>query len=269
MKAGSEKVGVRPPPVPPHLQRMTESTDTPWYRLGYALEAARSRPTQTRLRALGERLSAFRDGDKHAPPSRRRPEGTGRPAKAEEPKDGAELFDQLIFGGAAALAVRLLRLWPAHSKPGWGRVSRAALAGAGATLLREMTAPLLRGRFELPEAREGLGGRLVSGAARGALYGGLIEPRLPGPPLLRGLAYGAAEYAVAPYGGLSGILASAAPWAKIPGLKAIVGEADPGEDSLIEHVVFGIALALMSGADIDLGPLLDDLADDEVFEFED
>lgn len=245
---------------------MTESTDTPWYRLGYALEAARSRPTQTRLRALGERLSAFRDGEKHAPPSKRRKDTSAdRSNGTGAAKDGAEVFDQLIFGGAAALAVRLVRLWPAHSKPGWGRVSRAAIAGAGATLLRELTAPLLRGHFEMPEVREGLGGRLVSGAARGALFGGLIEPRLPGPPLLRGLAYGAAEYAVAPYGGLAGLLGAAAPWAKIPGLKQIVGEAEPGEDSLVEHVVFGIALALMSGADIDLGPLLDDLDDDEVF----
>ena len=228
--------------------------------MGYALEAARSRPTQTRLRALGERLSAFRDSDKHAPPSARRKDAPSKRAdEAAESKDGAEVFDKLIFGGAAALAVRLLRMWPAQSKPGWSRISRAALAGAGATLLREMTAPLLRGRFELPEVREGLPGRLVSGAARGALFGGLIEPRLPGPPLLRGVAYGAAEYAVAPYGGLAGLLSSAAPWAKIPGLKQIVGEAEPGEDSLIEHMVFGIALALMSGANVDLGPLMDGL----------
>lgn len=239
---------------------MSASSETPWYRLGYALERARRQPTASRLRSLGERLSAFRDEGKDAGRAAERPD---REAPAES-EDGGAVFDDLIVGGAAAVAVKLLRAWPARHPSGWGQIIRGAAAGAGATLLREFTAPLLRGRFEAPVIEDGLGGRLVSGAARGALFGGFIDPRLPGPPALKGAVYGTAEYFAAPWGGLPGLLGSVAPWSRIPGLKSIVGDASAGEESWIEYVVFGMALALLSGADVDLAPLLD--ADDDVLD---
>ena len=74
---------------------------------------------------------------------------------------------------------------------------------------------------------------------------------------MKGLLYGTVEYFAAPYGGLSGLLSSVAPWARIPGAKAIVGEAHPGEESWIEYVVFGMATALLAGVDLDLTPLLE------------
>ena len=235
---------------------MSAPTETPWYRLGYALEAARRTPTPSKLRALGERLAAFREEGKSRVAS-----GDDRDAPVRAPKDGGQVFDDLIAGGAAAVAVKMLKAWPARRRSGWSHVVRASLAGAGAALLRELTAPLLRGRLELPEIDDGLGGRLLSGAARGALYGSFVEPRLPGPPVVRGLIYGSAEYLAAPWGGLSGMLGSVAPWRRIPGLSSIVGDSEIGEDGWIDHLVFGMALALLAGVALDLAPLLD--ADDE------
>ena len=246
---------------------MSTSSETPWYRLGYALERARTRPTASRLRPLGERLAAFRDdgrdGEKDAPLRRSRPDE----AEDRTPTDGGEVFDDLLLGGAAAIAVKLLRSWPARHRSRWSHVVRSAAAGAGATLLREASAPLLRGRFEAPDFRPGLGNRLLSGAARGALYGGFVDPRLPGHPAMKGLLYGTFEYFAAPYGGLSGLLSSVAPWARIPGAKAIIGEARPGEESWLEYVVFGMAMAILAGVDVDLAPLLEAAEpDDEVYE---
>ncbi len=180
----------------------------------------------------------------------------------EEARDGAEIFDRLLLGGGAALAVRLLRGWPTRRHAGWQEVARGAVAGAGATLLREMTAPLLRGRLDAPTFDEQLGIRLLSGAARGALFGGFVEPRLPGGPLIKGSIYGSIEYLAAPWGGLSTLLGSVAPWSRLPALRRWIGGTEPGEDSFLEHLVFGMALALLAGAAVELGPLLE-AEDDE------
>lgn len=92
-----------------------------------------------------------------------------------------------------------------------------------------------------------LADRLVSGTARGLVYGAIAEPRLPGPPVLRGVAYGTAEFLLSPLGGVGKLLGNQAPYRRIPLLRLLVEDSPAMEDGYVEHLVFGLALALMAG----------------------
>jgi len=205
---------------------MSDQTESRWYDLGHALEQARQHPTRGHLDALVERLLEFR--------------GSGSDGNATG-------FDRLIDGGVAVVAGRLLAALPSRGRPTLRRVAEGAAFGAAATLLRELTSPLLRGEFTVPEIRSGLPERMLSGAARGAAFTGLIDPRLPGPAPLRGAVYATVEYLLAEQGGVSRMLQRAAPWSRIPGANALVSSLESGEESLVDHLVFGLALALMLG----------------------
>jgi len=211
----------------------TQNTETRWYDLGFALERARQNPSRDRLDGLVDRLMSFRsgtdDGDQVAA------------------RDGADAFDALLGGGAAALGRQMLKALPKHSDPSVTRVAKGAAAGAAATLARELTAPLFEGRFERPDIDDGLPQRLASGAARGALFAAVIDPRLPGPAPLRGAVYAAVEYLLAPNGGIGRIAGGIAPWRILPGADAVVKKLDAGEESIVDHLVFGLALALLLG----------------------
>jgi len=209
-------------------------TETRWYDLGFALEKARQKPSGDRLDSLVDRLMLFRGGED---------DGEGEANK----RDGSEAFDALLGGGAAALTRQLLRAVPTHSDPSVTRVVKGAAAGAAATLLRELSAPLLQGRIERPDVTDGLAQRLASGAARGALFAAVIDPRIPGPVALRGAVYAAVEYLLAPNGGVGRWVGSIAPWRIVPGADAVVKKLESGEESVIDHLVFGLALALMLG----------------------
>ncbi len=218
-------------------------SETRWYDLGYALERARQTPSRARLDSLVDRLMSFRGGSGDG-----RSEATAPASKATTPpKDGAAVFDALVGGSAAALSSQLLRVVPKHSDPSVMRVAKGAAAGAAATFARELAGPLLRGRVAAPEITDGLGERLASGAARGALFAAVIDPRLPGPVALRGAVYAAVEYLLAPNGGLGRMIGGVAPWKIIPGADAVVKKLESGEETVIDHLVFGLALALMLG----------------------
>ena len=90
--------------------------------------------------------------------------------------------------------------------------------------------------------------RLAAGAARGALYSGLLEPRLPGPPLLRGLTYGTAEYLLGEWGGVRGVLGRFAPYRRLPVVGGLLDDAEGGEHGWVDHLAFGVALALLYDA---------------------
>ena len=84
------------------------------------------------------------------------------------------------------------------------------------------------------------------------LYGAVLEPRLPGSPLLRGATFGVMEYVTSPFGGLDGILGASSPNRTMPIVAALLGrgdsEAKSGAGSITDHVAFGIALGLLYGA---------------------
>lgn len=190
---------------------------------------------------------SFRGGDGDGGSAARRSKaGSGSKAPSTS-KDGGAVFDALVGGSAAALASQLLRVVPKQTDPSVMRVVRGAAAGAAATFARELAGPLLRGQLEVPQIGDGLPERLASGAARGALFAAVIDPRLPGPVAVRGAVYAAVEYLLAPNGGVGRMIGSVAPWRIIPGADSIVKKLESGEETIIDHLVFGLALALMLG----------------------
>jgi hypothetical protein len=230
---------------------MADSSDL-WYRLGYALESARHGKPARSLRGLSAR---------RPPESARRAKDA--PRKAAEPGGGhgggqgagePSALDLALAAGAGTALARLLEVWPGRGGPGVIGLARAALAGAGAVLLRQTLAPLLEGELRAPTWSEGdMGERLAAGAARGLVYGGLVEPRLPGTPLLRGLGFGAAEWALSEWGGLRGIFAGHTPYRRLPVVGSALGDAQAGEDTLVDHLAYGAALALLYDAGLRMG----------------
>ena len=103
---------------------------------------------------------------------------------------------------------------------------------------------------------------VLSGAARGLLYGTLIEPRIPGPPIVRGAAYGYIEHLVTPMGGLTNLLGAHAPHRSLPFLADLLDEIDPSDETLMEHILFGITMAALYGA-LPADPEEEDEEDDD------
>ncbi|MGD2068721.1 MAG: hypothetical protein PVI57_08625 [Gemmatimonadota bacterium] len=208
-----------------------------WYRLGFALERARASSSPSHLRSLAERLPHRAKDDEG---------GRRRPARGES-EDGKRPGDAkqaLLTASTGAIAAKVLDFWPAR-RPGVGSLLRAGLSGAGAALVHQLVRPLLDG--EPPGLDDELAEALAAGAARGLVYAAIVEPRLAGRPLARGLLYGALEYAVSPWGGLPRLLGRAAPHSRVPLLPALFEGYDPAEDTLTDHVAFAVALAVLYG----------------------
>ena len=89
---------------------------------------------------------------------------------------------------------------------------------------------------------------LLAGAARGVLYGAVLEPRLPGSPLVRGATFGVMEYVTSPFGGLDSILGASSPHRTMPILDALLGPGDAMVGSMVDYVAFGATLGLLYGA---------------------
>jgi hypothetical protein len=225
---------------------MTDTTQPLWYQLGYALERTRREPTRERLRDLGRKLNAFRSEDQRKV-SPGRAGKSGKPSPASESRDGGEdVWGGLAATAGGALVAAVLRGWPARREPGAAAVARAAAAGAAASVLVELGRRVLEGGESVQV--ENLPDRLLSGAARGLVFGAVAEPRLPGPPILRGLTWGGAEFLLSPLGGLPRFLLRHTPYGRLPLVQSVVKPEDHGEGDLLEHLVFGIALALLAGS---------------------
>jgi hypothetical protein len=224
--------------------RVESGSDTSlWYRLGYALERGRSPTPRTRLKALAERLP--RRNDAH--------DGVSRPGRRGHRNDddaaGRGAVDFLLAAGAGTLTARVLELWPSRGSPGVLALLRAGLAGAGAVLLRRLLAPILEG--ERPGLDDDVAEALAAGAARGLLYAAVIEPRLPGGPVLQGAVYGSVEYAVSPWGGLTKMLGKHAPHRRVPMLAGLFEGYDPSDDTYLDHLAFAVSLAVLYDALVD------------------
>lgn len=208
-----------------------------WYRLGYALERAKQIPASggRKLAGLDERAKPDSSSSGNTPR-----EGNGSGAFSAT--------DDLVASGAVALAVRLLDRWQPRRKLGFTGLLKAGASGAAAALLVELVRPLLKGRADLPELGGATAAHMLVGAGQGLVYGGLVEPRLPGPETLKGALYGSAEYAVAPSGGLATLLGPLAPHRRIPVLGHLLADADTDEQAFLEHVAFGVALGVLYGS---------------------
>jgi len=224
-----------------------------WFRLGYALERAREQAPEVVSR-VGYRVGQTR-GQLRSPAERRtRLRGTRPPRRprTESLVEGisptGKPWDVVLTVAAAALARQLLEALPRRRKPGLFGLLRAGAAGAGAVLLRELVRPLVTDQPRETPLAETARGTALAGAARGLLYGGLVEPLIPGPPFVRGAAYGLVEHLVSPWGGLTEIAGARAPHRSLPFLSELFEDFEPGEDTLVDHLVFGIALAALYGS---------------------
>jgi len=204
------------------------SEESLWYRLGYALEGAKV-PTAPGKADAGKR------------PARRR-----RPAPAAESGGGAG--DELVTAGIAAVAARLLDAWEPRREVGFKRLLWAGAAGAAAALLLDLVKPVLRGEPELPALDRDTADRLLAGVGLGLIYGAVVEPRVPGSPLLKGALFGSADYAAEAAGGLTRLLHAHAPQSRLPFVGRLFEDADPHDGAYLEHLAFGITLALLYGS---------------------
>ncbi len=237
--------------------------DSVWFRLGYTLEQARLRSSgsRARLRSPQERQSARKVAD---PPRPRPVEGP----EADAADEGAELpgglgglavflkgasptgepWEAVIAAAGTALVGRVLAKLPRKHRLGPLRLLRAAGAGAGAALVRELLRPMTSGQPVATTFAERARRAALSGSARGLLYGALVEPRIPGPPIVRGAAYGAIEHLVSPLGGLTALAGPAAPHRSLPFISQLFEDLEPEEQTLMDHILFGIAVAALYGA---------------------
>ena len=161
---------------------------------------------------------------------------TGEVHDLDAPDVGSSVVGLTIAGWALS---RLLRPRPVS----WPRV---ILAGFAATALADLVGRAIGERHEpgeepYAEGPEKILARIGAGVAIAAGYAAILYPRLPGPPLARGLAFGALEVAAAPRGGLVR-LAEAAPGVKFP-LQALASPVDEDAGPL-SHMAFGLGLGL-------------------------
>ncbi len=238
-----------------------DEQDNVWYRLGYTIAQARgklpragSSPASVRTLAERETPRKVRAAQKPRPepdPSERNStptheEPVDNPLKRRSPT--GEPWDAVIAAGATALIGHFVQGLPHKRKPGMMRLVRAGAAGAGAAIVSELIRSFRSGGIQKSELLTLAKDAALSGAARGLLYGTLLEPRIPGPPIVRGAAYGYIEHLVTPYGGLTNMLGAAAPHRSLPFIADLLDELDPAEETLAEHIIFGITMAALYGA---------------------
>lgn len=124
--------------------------------------------------------------------------------------------------------------------------TRVILAGVAATAVADLVGrtekPTESGRLPFARDHEELMARFGAGVAIAAGYAALLHPRIPGPPLFKGLAFGALEILAAPRGGLIG-LAAATPGVKFP-LQALAMPVDEDAGPL-SHLAFGLTLGML------------------------
>ncbi len=204
-----------------------------WFRLGYALERAREGPPAAgrSLRGLAEQQTKPLEGEGESGP------GPAWPS-----------IDSIVASGASAAVAKVLNGWKPQRKASTLRLLRAGAAGAAAALLVDMLRPLIRGEPGVGPLDKETVDRLIAGIGQGLVYGAVVEPRIPGPTLVKGALYGTAEYAVDPVGGLSRLLGPHAPQHRLPVIGHLLEDLDSHDRAYAEHMVFGVALALLYGS---------------------
>lgn len=216
----------------PDLERKRKmpSDKSLWYRIGYAMERAR--------------LSAPA-GEEIAPAKRKGKKKRQRLPALSKVRRSQRVVDTALAVGAGTLATRVLRFWPTRHRAGVIGLMRAAASGAAASVCLRLLQPHLVGKGSTGAIGQELPDLLLSGVGRGLIYGAVVEPRVPGPSLLQGAAYASLEYLVAPWGGLEGVLGKESPQGRLPVLTYLFRADNPGEMHFLDHLVFGVTLALL------------------------
>jgi len=123
---------------------------------------------------------------------------------------------------------------------------RAVVAGVAATALAHLADTLEEragGGSPTDETAADASARYVAGIATAIAYASLIYPRIPGPPLVRGLAFGAIEAATLPQGGILATLRQVSPRLSIP----LASLALPGAagSTPAANLAYGLGLGLV------------------------
>jgi len=166
-------------------------------------------------------------------------------AHDDAPRPTLPSADDLMAAGVTMIVDRAIGRRGGRSAPSFKRLVRAGAAGAAAALLVDLVRPLLHGKAHPPVSDGGTADRVISGIGHGLLYGAVIEPRVPGPAVVKGALYGSVEYATDSVGGLSGLLGSHAPQSRLPVVGDILDGLNSHDRAYLEHVLFGISLALI------------------------
>jgi hypothetical protein len=200
-----------------------------WYHIGHALERARRAPDPERkVAGLGER----RSGGERLP--------TRTPERQPIPS-----ADDLMAAGVAVVVDRMLAGWTGRKAPGVWHLLRAGAAGATAAILVDLVRPLLNEDATFSALDRETADRVLAGVGQGLVYGAVVEPRIPGPALMKGAVYGSAEYATDTVGGLASLLGAHTPQRRMPFLGDVLEGVDPHDRAYLEHLIFGITLALL------------------------
>jgi hypothetical protein len=203
-----------------------------WFQIGYALERAKHP-----IPSAGEKLTGLAERAREREPRRR------------DEADGEGLStDDLVSAGLILIAGKMLDAWRPRREARFSGLLRAAVAGAGAALLVDLVRPLIAGRPAVAAFDGETGERLLASAGQGLLYGAVVEPRLPGPPLLKGALFASAEYAAHPAGGLSQLVGGYAPLRRLPVVGDLLHGLEAHDRTYLEHLTFGIALAVLYGS---------------------
>lgn len=210
-----------------------------WFRLGHALERARHGAP-----AKGKSLATLRE------------RAIGRSDR--EPTPGIPSADDLMTAGLALVVDRVMGGWGRRSEPGFTRLLRAAASGAAAALIVDLIRPLLQGEPGLPVFDRETADRIVAGAGQGLVYGAVLEPRVPGPPFAKGILFGSAEYMAHPLGGVTHLLGRHAPHRRLPVIGDVMEQLDDHDRAWLEHVAFGIALAVIYESSVSSKGILPD-----------
>ncbi|SUZ54055.1 uncharacterized protein METZ01_LOCUS6909 [marine metagenome] len=202
-----------------------------WFHLGYALE---------RLRSIAP------DAAEEVHISKGRPGTTGQNTSEDARITWPPLKD-LATPEAVAILSKLLRTWQPRHKTALSSLVRAGAAGAVSALILDLIRTTISDS-EIPTLDRETGDRLLAGIRQGLLYGAILEPKVPGPTVLKGALYGTIEYAVNPMGGLSQLLATHDSQHPHSVLENLLEEFDSHDRSYTEHVIFGVILALLYGS---------------------
>jgi len=208
-----------------------------WFRIGYALGRTGSRRGSSPEEGAEDRPSRAHQGAK------------GRQGEDSD-GGGSGAGTTLLAAAAGSVAARLVRAWAPRREPGFFSLAASAAVGAGTALVVELASGAIRGKERRTSGDAGdLGDRLLTGAGRGLVYGGVFAPRFPGPPVVRGAAFGTAEYLAGPWGGLTHFLGRTSPHRKLPfGRELLEPGPEEGARDLAEHLVFGVILAVTYGS---------------------
>jgi hypothetical protein len=156
-------------------------------------------------------------------------------------------FERAAITALTAAGAGALRKWVGTHRPSAARLVRGAAAGAAAAGLLAVFRLVLGGRTT-PDPRT-LVDDILSGAGKGVIYTAVLDPLLPGPPAFRGALVGTAEFLGAPYGGVLRRLSKLSPVERIPIVGALLDAGEAEEDPFVAHLLFGVALGLLSGDD--------------------